>query len=71
MAEPNYINIRNGLLRQLESEKLNLYFDTLGVPTVGVGFALVVRPNQYNGNRWSMDPDSVNKFSEVMGHNPQ
>ncbi len=39
---PSYVQMRNEFLERLEANKPQIYLDIYGIPTVGIGFALIV-----------------------------
>lgn len=61
-TDPTYIAERLALLRANEGFSTDVYFDTNGIPTIGIGVALLTSTGAING-------DNMQIIANVLGAN--
>lgn len=64
--DPNYLAIRDDLLVKNENFSTRIYFDSVGIPTLGIGVALITRDESGN---FAINTDSMQSIANVLGAN--
>lgn len=69
--QTRYEGLRYQLLDRNEANINNIYLDVKGIPTVGLGVALVTRQQAPSGARWVPDRPHIDALSDVLGLAPE
>ena len=64
--QKKYEAARDKLIVENEHVVNNIYLDTIGIPTAGKGVALIAPPNNYNGQRYTVDEKKFNELSKIL-----
>lgn len=63
--DPNYLQLRLNLGRTLESDKPRIYLDIYGVPTIGIGVALLTKDDATG--KWIVRDDRLSQIENLTG----